>query len=53
MRSKLIGLLLGLSLAAVVTPALACDFQTTSASNDKTASQQTAQSPPSSDVGSN
>jgi hypothetical protein len=52
MRSMLIGLLLGCGLAAIVAPALACDFRTT-ASNDQTTSQQTAQSQPAADVGSN
>ena len=53
MRSKLIGLLLGLCVAAVVAPAFACDYGRTSASNDKAASQQTAQSQSAADVGSN
>ena len=52
MRSKLIALLVGLGLAAVVAPSLACDYGT-SASKDKASSQQTAQSQPAGDVGSN
>ncbi len=52
MRSMLIGLLLGCGLAAIVAPALACNFGT-SASNDKASSQQTAQSQTQGDVGSN
>jgi hypothetical protein len=52
MRSKLIALLVGLGLAAVVAPALACDYGT-SAATDKTSSQQTAQSQPAGDVGAN
>jgi hypothetical protein len=43
MRSKLIGILIGLGLAAIVAPALACPFNTT-ASDDQTPAQQTAQS---------
>ncbi len=52
MRSKLIGLLVGLGLAAAVAPALACNFHTTSASNDGAATQQTADAQPA-DSGSN
>ena len=52
MRSKLIALLVGLGLAAAVTPAFACNYGTT-ASDDKAPSQQTAQSQPAGDVGSN
>ena len=52
MRSKLIGLLIGLGLAAFVAPALACDYGTT-AQNSQSTSQQTAQSQPASDAGSN
>jgi hypothetical protein len=52
MRAKLIGLLLGFGIAAIVSPALACQFGT-SASNDSTTSQQTAQSQPAADTGSN
>ncbi len=51
MRSKLIGLLIGCGLAAIVAPALACNYGTT-ASNQST-TQQTAQSQPASDAGSN
>jgi hypothetical protein len=51
MRSKLIGLLIGCGLAAIVAPALACSFGQT-ASNQST-SQETAQSQPVSDTGSN
>ncbi len=44
MRSKLFGLLLGCSLvAATLAPALACQFQATSAANDQTSPPQTAQ----------
>jgi hypothetical protein len=52
MRSMLIGLLVGCGLAAIVAPALACNYGT-SASNDKTTSQETAQSQTPADVGSN
>ena len=52
MRSKLIGLVLGLGLAAVVAPALACNYQMTTASSDG-ASQQTAQSTAAPDAGTN
>ncbi len=52
MRSKLIGLLIGCGLAAIVAPALACDFGR-SAQNSQSTSQQTAQSQPASDSGSN
>jgi hypothetical protein len=45
MRTKLIGLLIGLGLAAVVAPALACPYGQ-SASNSQS-SQQTAESQPS------
>ena len=51
MRSKLIALLIGCGLAAIVAPALACDYGKT-ASNQST-SQQTAQSQSASDTGSN
>ena len=43
MRTKLIGLWIGLSLAAAVAPALACPYGT-SASNDQSSTQQTAAS---------
>ena len=52
MRSKLIALVIGLGLAAIVGPALACNFGT-SAENSKTTSQETAQSQPVTDTGSN
>lgn len=52
MRSKLIALLVGLGLAAVVAPALACNYETT-ASDGKASSQQTAQSQQTGDVGAN
>ena len=70
MRSKLIGLLIGCGLAAIVAtalacwnwpytmpaelvaPALACSYGTT-AQNGQSTSQQTAQSQPASDTGSN
>ena len=50
MRSKLIALLVGLGLAAIVAPALACDYGT---SASKASSQQTAQSQPAGDTGAN
>ena len=53
MRSKLIGLLIGLGLAAVVAPALACDYHTHSASSDGATTQQTAETQPAAEVGSN
>ncbi len=54
MRSKLIGLLLGLSLAAVVAPALACDYyHSTTATNDRASTEQTADTQPSTDTGAN
>jgi hypothetical protein len=52
MRSKLIGLLIGCGLAAIVAPALACDYHT-SAQNSQSTSQQTAETQPASDSGSN
>ena len=52
MRSQLIGLLVGLGLAAVVAPALACQYGTT-ASNSQTTTQQTADSQPASQSGTN
>jgi hypothetical protein len=52
MRSKLIGLLLGIGLAAIAGPALACDYHMNSASSDG-AAQQTAQSEPATDAGRN
>jgi hypothetical protein len=52
MRSKLIGLLIGCGLAAIVAPAFACDYGNT-AQNSQSTSQQTAQSQPASDAGSN
>ena len=52
MRSMLIGLLLGCGLAAIVAPALACNYGT-SASNDKASSQETAQSQTPGNAGSN
>ena len=51
MRSKLIGLLIGCGLAAIVAPALACSWGQTASS--QSTSQQTAQSQPASDAGSN
>jgi hypothetical protein len=63
MRSKLVKLLLGCGFAAaLVAPALACDFHRTSAENDQPMAQsqqttpdtpQTAQSQPAADSGSN
>ncbi|HTR12994.1 MAG TPA: hypothetical protein VMI72_07000 [Roseiarcus sp.] len=50
MRSKLIALLAGWGLAAIVAPALACDYHNTTAHSDQS-SQQTAQAAP--DAGSN
>jgi hypothetical protein len=52
MRKTLIGLVIGCGLAAIVAPALACDYST-SAPNSQSTSQQTAQSQPASDKGSN
>ena len=52
MRSKLMVLVFGLGLAAIVGPALACNYGT-SADNSKATSQQTAQSQPATDTGSN
>jgi len=52
MRSKLIALLAGLGLAAIVAPALACDYHNTTAHNDHS-SQQTADNQSSGDVGKN
>ena len=51
MRSKLIGLLIGCGLAVLVAPALACSYNQTASS--QSTSQQTAQSQPGSDSGSN
>jgi hypothetical protein len=51
MRKKLLGLLIGCGLAAIVAPALACDYGTTAQNSQS--SQQTAQSQPASDAGSN
>ena len=63
MRSKLVKVVLGCSFAvALVAPALACDFHTTSAKNDQPMAQsqqttpdtpQTAESQPAADTGSN
>ena len=55
MRAKLIGLVLGCGLVvAVAAPALACDFyHSTSAQSDQATTQQTAQSQPETDTGSN
>ena len=52
MRAKLIGLLIGLGLAAAVAPALACPYGT-SASNEQTSTQQTAASQTPSQDGAN
>jgi hypothetical protein len=52
MRKKLIGFLIGCGLAAIVAPALACEYGT-SAQNTQSTSQQTAQGQPASDNGSN
>jgi len=49
MRAKLLGLVIGLGLAAVVAPALACPWD--SASNSRSSTQQTAESPPASQSG--
>jgi hypothetical protein len=51
MRSTLIGLVLGFGLAAVVGPALACNYGT-SAENSSTSSQETAMAQPATDSGS-
>jgi hypothetical protein len=63
MRSKLVKLALGCGFAAaLVAPALACDFHTTSAQNEQPMAQsqqttpdtpQTAESQPAADTGSN
>ena len=63
MRSKLLKVVLGCGFAAaLVAPAMACDFNKTSAQNDQTIAQsqqttpdasQTAQSQPAADPGSN
>jgi len=63
MRSKLVKVVLGCGFAAaLVAPALACDFHRTSADNDQPMAQsqqttpdapQTAQSQPAADTGSN
>ncbi len=63
MRSKLVKVVLGCGFAAaLVAPALACDFHRTSAENDQPMAQsqqttpdspQTAQSQPAADTGSN
>ena len=63
MRSRLVKVVLGCSFAAaLVAPALACDFHTTSAENSQPMAQsqqttpdtpQTAQSQPAADTGSN
>jgi len=52
MRAKLLGLLIGLGLAAVVAPALACSYGQT-ASTSQSSTQQTADSQPSSQSGTN
>lgn len=53
MRAKLVGLLIGFGLAAVVAPALACNYGTT-ASGSQTSTQQTADSQaPASESGTN
>lgn len=52
MRSMFIGLLVGCGLAAIVAPALACNYGTT-AQNSQSTSQQTAETQPASDSGSN
>lgn len=52
MRTKLIGVLIGLGLAAVVAPALACPYGT-SASNSQSSTQQTADSQPASQGATN
>jgi hypothetical protein len=63
MRSKLVKVMLGCGFAAaLVAPALACEFNKTSAQNDQPTAQsqqttpdtpQTAQSQPAADTGSN
>jgi hypothetical protein len=52
MRSKLIAFMVGCGLAAIVAPALACDYHNTTAQNGH-ASEQTAQTQQSTDVSSN
>jgi len=51
MRAKLIGLLIGCGLAALVAPALACSFNQTASS--QSTSQETAQNQPAADTGKN
>lgn len=51
MRSMIIGLLIGCGLAALVAPALACSYNQTASS--QSTSQQTAETQPASDTGSN
>jgi len=52
MRNALIGLLVGLGLAAAVAPAWACEYGK-SASNDRTSAQQTAETGSTSRSGTN
>ena len=51
MRAKLIGLLIGCGLAAIVAPALACSYNQTASS--QSSSQQTAQNQSAPDAGKN
>ncbi len=51
MRSKVLGLLIGCGLAAMVAPALACSYNQTASS--QSTSEQTASSPSTPDTGSN
>ena len=52
LEPAIVGLLVGCGLAAIVAPALACQYDTT-AQNSQSTSQETAQSQPASDTGSN
>ncbi len=52
MRTRIVGLLIGLGLAAIVAPALACQYGTT-ASNSQTSTQQTADGQPASQSSTN
>ena len=52
MRSKLIAFLVGCGLAAIVAPAMACEYHNYTAQNSQ-ASQQTAETQQSTDVSSN
>jgi hypothetical protein len=51
MRAKLVGLLIGLGLAAIVAPALACPYG--SSASNQTSTQQTAENQTPAQTGSN